>query len=508
MTPAQAEAESYLASDGSELDGTGDGDRRTYRGRDLSEILPQIRAELGPDAVVTHQREGLVGGIGGFFAQRFIEIEAMAPPQRDGIDVYDGEDADPESAESEDLTAVDVEESEPVTRAPVADPFAVAPAASAEPESVTAARLDEGASARIQPEQTAAETAARPASFSEILEPALRESPPAEREQFAVPRTLEPDQADRDTPSGRGVGVGWPTGGERLVAPGADVSLVEEWASVPVGGGVARGVVEVGDVSVVEGSRGGVVECEVGELLVGRGLSAGLVEDLVGDARLHDLPFAGGGGMRGALRACLTRRLPRHRGFSGAGVLVAVVGGGGSGKTRCAAALAVSYRGGGALAVRAVVLGRCDSGAELGALVGPHGVSVEMAERGSRVADAIALARSGELVVADTPAVSPSDPAGITTLAIELAGLRPEEVLVTLPATSNVMSARQMLSALAPLSPSGIIVTHADETDQLGVAVELSLESGLPLVFIHDGLEMPGALAAADPSSIAERLLK
>jgi len=131
-----------------------------------------------------------------------------------------------------------------------------------------------------------------------------------------------------------------------------------------------------------------------------------------------------------------------------------------------------------------------------------------MAERGSRVADAIALARSGELVVADTPAVSPSDPAGITTLAIELAGLRPEEVLVTLPATSNVMSARQMLSALAPLSPSGIIVTHADETDQLGVAVELSLESGLPLVFIHDGLEMPGALAAADPSSIAERLLK
>jgi hypothetical protein len=321
---------------------------------------------------------------------------------------------------------------------------------------------------------------------------------------FATYLSLRPGVA-----TGRGVGVGWPTGGERLVAPVADVSLVEEWASVPVvGGGVARGVVGVADVSVVEGLRGGVVECEVGELLVGRGLSAGLVEDLVGDARLHDLPFAGVGGMRGAVRACLTRRLPRHRGLSGGGVLVAVVGGGGSGKTRCAAALAVSYRGGGALAVRAVVLGRCDSGAELGALVGPHGVSVEMAERGSRVADAIALARSGELVVADTPAVSPADPAGITALAIELAGLRPEEVLVTLPATSNVMSARQMLSALAPLSPSGIIVTHADETDQLGVAVELSLESGLPLVFIHDGLEMPGALAAADPSLIAERLLK
>jgi hypothetical protein len=49
---------------------------RTYRGRTFGEILPQIRSELGPDAVILSEREGLVGGIGGFFAQRFIEVDA------------------------------------------------------------------------------------------------------------------------------------------------------------------------------------------------------------------------------------------------------------------------------------------------------------------------------------------------------------------------------------------------------------------------------------------------
>src|SRR5215471_11725056 len=51
---------------------------KTFRGRTLEELLPQIREQLGPDAVITHQREGLVGGVGGFFAKRCIEVEASA----------------------------------------------------------------------------------------------------------------------------------------------------------------------------------------------------------------------------------------------------------------------------------------------------------------------------------------------------------------------------------------------------------------------------------------------
>ena len=55
---------------------------RVYRGRSLAELLPRIRAELGPEAVVLRQREGRAGGIGGFFAQRYFEVEAMAVVDR------------------------------------------------------------------------------------------------------------------------------------------------------------------------------------------------------------------------------------------------------------------------------------------------------------------------------------------------------------------------------------------------------------------------------------------
>src|SRR4051812_17379634 len=56
-------------------------DTKTYRGRSLEEVLPQIKSELGPEAVVTARREGLAGGVGGFFQKSYIEVEARGPVQ-------------------------------------------------------------------------------------------------------------------------------------------------------------------------------------------------------------------------------------------------------------------------------------------------------------------------------------------------------------------------------------------------------------------------------------------
>ena len=53
--------------------------RKTYRGATLEELVPTIRGELGPDAVITRQREGILGGIGGFFGKRCVEVEAWGP---------------------------------------------------------------------------------------------------------------------------------------------------------------------------------------------------------------------------------------------------------------------------------------------------------------------------------------------------------------------------------------------------------------------------------------------
>ncbi|HVW45808.1 MAG TPA: hypothetical protein VHA76_02050 [Solirubrobacterales bacterium] len=82
---------------------TADAKVKTYRGRSIEELLPQIRADLGPDAVITSRREGLVGGIGGFFQKRCVEVDARRGGPR--IDVYDEE---PEPAETERVLAVPV----------------------------------------------------------------------------------------------------------------------------------------------------------------------------------------------------------------------------------------------------------------------------------------------------------------------------------------------------------------------------------------------------------------
>ena len=58
---------------------------RLFRGRTLDELLPQIRAALGADAVVVRRREGLEGGALGFFQSRFVEVEAVAGAPAGGV---------------------------------------------------------------------------------------------------------------------------------------------------------------------------------------------------------------------------------------------------------------------------------------------------------------------------------------------------------------------------------------------------------------------------------------
>src|SRR4051812_33827529 len=77
---------------------------KTFRGSSLEEVLPKIKADLGPDAEIVRQREGLTGGGGGFFQRACIEVDARAgepveeAPRASGrrFDAYDDEPAMPE----------------------------------------------------------------------------------------------------------------------------------------------------------------------------------------------------------------------------------------------------------------------------------------------------------------------------------------------------------------------------------------------------------------------------
>ena len=81
-------------------------DTKTYRGRTLEEVLPKIKAELGPDAEIVRQRSGLTGGVGGFFQRQCVEVDARAPevssgqgPADSGQSMrFDAYDEDPSAA--------------------------------------------------------------------------------------------------------------------------------------------------------------------------------------------------------------------------------------------------------------------------------------------------------------------------------------------------------------------------------------------------------------------------
>src|SRR5277367_4710243 len=66
---------------------------RVFRGRSVDELVPQIQRELGADAIIVRRREGLTGGVLGFFQRAYVEIEAM--PGAPGVDVYDEQDSPP-----------------------------------------------------------------------------------------------------------------------------------------------------------------------------------------------------------------------------------------------------------------------------------------------------------------------------------------------------------------------------------------------------------------------------
>jgi len=70
---------------------------RTYRGATIDELIPQIREELGPEAVILRHlvNQGLDGGVAGFFQKRCVEVVARSGAP--GIDAYDEKKPEPSS---------------------------------------------------------------------------------------------------------------------------------------------------------------------------------------------------------------------------------------------------------------------------------------------------------------------------------------------------------------------------------------------------------------------------
>jgi flagellar biosynthesis protein FlhF len=513
---------------------------RTYRGRKLEDLIPQIRAELGPDAIILRQREGLMGGVGGFFAQKCVEVDAQAGPHTPQIDIYDEDEpvsgwdeglddflsqsatpalpapapAQPEPfvpqpepivPQPEPIAAQPeaiVPQPEPIVEPPApvaADPIP-APAAPAVPEELTAesfvTRLEQAAahvdidelvklvtSGRVLGDETPAAPAPvieTPAPVVETPAPVVETPAPLIETPVPAPVAPAPSSAPAELASENEVFAEL----EVFAVPPA----ASPWVAKQAGG--------------LDGAEAAAVTAE----LTAQGISEAWAEKLIVAAAAHRSPLFNGT-LRDAVRATLAAIIPAPAPLPAHGAAVAFVGAGGAGKTRCAAALASAYAKRSTLASSVVSMGSDDWGGDLKELLKGQNVWVMGAANGAEAAPAVQHGRDGGLVVVDTAGATPRDPASVDQLGAELRSLNLDAVYIAVPATFSVHAARKLLDGFAALGADGIAVTHADEADQLGIAAELSHITGMPVAYIHDGLELDSALSAADPSALAARLL-
>jgi flagellar biosynthesis GTPase FlhF len=404
---------------------------KTFRASTLTDALTQVRAELGPDAVVVRRREGLHGGVAGFFQKAVVEIEAHPGA---GIDLRDDDapampDVAPtltrEAAAAGFAAALATATSNPDPK-PYADPAvdAIPMARDSAPE-VAPERALNGATksvaaapAATAPAPLTASPAPAPAFVAEPLAPAPA-APPA-------PHTLAPPTTHPEP--------------ERVV-----------------------------------------------HALRRAGITPAFAEQLVAEAADHGLPFADAE-HAAALRPLVVRALARRLDVAplrGPGA-VAVVGAGGSGKTAVVARLATAYAAAGRLPVAVIALRPKDGGAELARLLAPAGVPLSATDDVDGAAARIANLRRGALVLVDTPALPPRAGSERDALSADLGRLGLDEVHLTLPAVLAGEVARDLLASARELGANRLAVTHADATARLGMALELAAEARTPVSYLAD----------------------
>ncbi len=541
------------------------GEVRTYRGRTVEELIPRIRAELGPGAMILRERQGLTGGVGGFFAKRCVEIDAQAAPR---LSVYADDEAEATFAQAPGQPTPDpfagfaarLEQAanDAFATSAMGDPFgpatAAAPApAPAMPTPVPASAAPAGpAPAPAAAASTAAAPAAPapaaaapapPAPATPAPTPAPAPAQPAIAAMRApaapLPAAAMPAITAPVTPPATSFiafdeldGDDEPEPERELIPAGVfSAEAIEPEATeltVPILLDVAPATPDaesvfrprpLGDEAPAMSSvfrqvvdAPAPMTAEPGEVmglhgrLTAHGISNALADQLmmgaVGAAGVDDESM-----LMVAAQAALAAMLPQAPQLPVDGGVIAVVGAAGSGKTRTVAALATAYARAGH-SVTVARLGGADHEDELGELLEGAAVELVPAMKTKATVRAVNAAREEDLVILDTPSTAPGDETSRESLAGTLARFSPDSVLLCAPATFTQRALGHLVDHHAKLEIDGLIATHGDQAGMLGTVAELSIETRIPLGHAHSGLDLTSAISILDPGVIATDLLR
>jgi flagellar biosynthesis GTPase FlhF len=493
-------------------------ERRAYRGETLEDALRQVREELGPEALVVRQREGVIGGIGGFFGRRCVELEVEAPaapaaesdlwaedtwvepirktpsplPARSVIDLYD---------------SGDVPEKPQASSATLPQPSAYAHPAS--PSGSLLSPLDRYLAAEEhvdlddEPEPVLETESPLVRTLFEQASPFADELAQAfERVDLESLPSVSLEPIESDLVAAEPV-VAEPVVAEPVVAEPAVLALVE-----PEPAGAELEVIEPQAIAVSEPEPAplpavipifdpdGMVR-----RLVGAGLDARIARDVVAEAaselRLFDPTTPFHRQVQTVLaRRIRTCRMSKRRGRR----TIALVGPAGSGKTLTAARLCYAY--GAQRSVAALSLEPVREAFELAQHTKDLDVAFAVAHDASTLQIELDKLGSSDVLVIDTPAIDLQDEHRLGVLALLLELIGPDETHLLMPASLGAIGVRELLEGASPaLGVDRVLVTHCDGPRRTSTAIAAAINAKLPISFTATG--KPWGLRPADAYDLA-----
>ena len=466
---------------------------KQFTGATIDEVLAQVRAELGEEAVILKTKRVVKGGLGGFFGKEGVEVTAA-----EGLPPGEGEAANREAAASVAVPALPVHTDDETDDDFVPSAFRrhlesrlaaaeeieaeAAQAAPGPPASPAAAYARAGAPfapgdlERTQAILEAARAAVRDAHAQAVS------APPAIEDLMAAPATPAPIRAEiaaapAPTPA-------------PAPAP-APPEPVEPFAERPQP--VTRAP------SPLDGVRADLARA---------GVDARYLDPLLDGFARSAMPFLESGApLRDHLRDHLAACLPTVRDWKppAMGHTIAFVGQSGVGKTSAAVGLAARFRSAGlAVALVAAGPGTHDS---LEGHARRLDIQLFRAQDGAALTALCATLADRDLIVIDTEGRSHQHLEEIEELAALLGPVKPDEVHLVLPTATPVADLGDAQRRFRMVGVNRLTMTKLDETRFHGNLVNVPMRMGKPLGFLSDGTSVADSLRPADARRVAEMLL-
>lgn len=438
---------------------------RTYHGRTVEDLIGKIQDELGPDAIIVHRREGLTGGVAGFFQRPYVEIDAI--PGGPSIDVYD-------------------EEPLPPILPPAAPP----------------SQPPQPPASLGQPTYTPVHVLPQPARTPFYEREPLQEGGAGRYVTGHLAELAQSSPAKAASSEGHELSTRPQAGGE-AADPFARVLQRATSAANPASTSQPTTPPPRKPTAPTRGRA----RVNVQNRLVSLGASPSFAEETIDAALAHVVALAPRTPLGKAVGQALVQRIPVAPPLPTRGAAIVLVGPGGAGKTSCCAALLAAYRANSTLRASCATIVRGHGKDEWLLLLSPQ-LRKPIAADSDRARRALRKAKEQGLLVIDTPPLSAGESGGIRKLGALLSDLEPERVTIAMPATLGAVAASQLLRALRPLGANALALTHADETDQVGVAVQAACEFGLaPEYTLDRGRRGGWKLRRIDPTGLAATLL-